>query len=137
MTQISRRAWATIDLNALRKNLAQVRSRCPNSRIYPVIKSNAYGHGMAEAATALKNSNTNISGFAVATVNEALKLRELESSLPIMLLNGFVTEEECRECLAQGIEPVVHEAHQLEPLEKALSEDFLGEGRRFWIKYNT
>ena len=74
MTSISRRAWATIDLSALKKNLAQVRAYSPGSKIYPVIKSNAYGHGMAEAAAALKASNTNISGLAVATVDEAIRL---------------------------------------------------------------
>ena len=137
MTSISRRAWATINLASLKKNLAQVRAHSPGSKIYPVIKSNAYGHGMAEAAAALKNSHTNISGLAVATVNEAITLRQLEPDLPIMLLNGFVTEEELRECLAQGIETVVHADYQLEPLEKVLGEGGLAQGRKFWIKYNT
>ena len=58
MTLISRRAWATINLAALKKNLALVRSYSPNSGIYPVIKSNAYGHGMAEAAAALSSTHT-------------------------------------------------------------------------------
>ena len=137
MTSISRRAWATIDLSALKKNLAQVRAYSPCSKIYPVIKSNAYGHGMAEAAAALKASNTNISGLAVATVDEAIRLRQIEAELPILLLNGFMNEEELRECLARRIEAVVHADYQLGALEKVLAEEVLGDARKFWIKYNT
>lgn len=137
MTSISRRAWATINLSALRKNLAQVRAFSPGSKIYPVIKSNAYGHGMAQAAAALKASTTNISGLAVATVDEALTLRKLEAELPILLLNGFINEEELRECLAQRIEAVVHAEYQLEALDKVRTEEVLSEARKFWIKYNT
>ena len=137
MTAISRRAWATINSNALRKNLAQVRSLCPGSKIYPVIKSNAYGHGMAAAAKALAESHIKISGLAVATMNEAIELRQLQPQQPIMLLNGFMNEAELRECLAHAIEPVVPAEYQLEPLEKVLSEDVLGENRKFWVKYNT
>lgn len=137
MTSISRRAWATIDLSALKKNLAQVRAYSPCSKIYPVIKSNAYGHGMAEAAAALKASNTNISGLAVATVDEAIRLRQIEAELPILLLNGFMNEEELRECLARRIEAVVHADYQLGALEKVLAEEVLVDARKFWIKYNT
>ncbi len=137
MTVASRRAWATIDLNALRKNLTRVRSLCPESRIYPIIKSNAYGHGMAQAAAALKDSHTNIAGFGVATVEEALELRDVESELPILLLNGFVNDDELRECLHKGIEPVVHGTYQMESVERVLAEDILGENRKFWVKYNT
>jgi len=137
MTSISRRAWATIDLSALKKNLAQVRAYSPGPKIYPVIKSNAYGHGMAEAAAALKASNTNISGLAVATVDEAIRLRQIEAELPILLLNGFMNEEELRECLARRIEAVVHADYQLGALEKVLAEEVLVDARKFWIKYNT
>ena len=137
MISISRRAWATINLSALKKNLAQVRAYSPCSKIYPVIKSNAYGHGMAEAAAALKASNTNISGLAVATVDEAIRLRQIEAELPILLLNGFMNEEELRECLARRIEAVVHADYQLGALEKVLAEEVLGDARKFWIKYNT
>ena len=108
MTLISRRAWATINLSALKKNLALVRTHSRNSGIYPVIKSNAYGHGMAELAGALRSTDNKLSGLAVATMSEAVLLREVEPVLPILLLNGFMTREELRECLARRIETVVH-----------------------------
>ncbi len=137
MTTVSRRAWASIDLGALRKNLTRVRSLCPASKIFPIIKANAYGHGMAEAAAALADSHTVIAGFGVATVDEALALRKLNDELPILLLNGFVTAEELQECLCNRIEPVVHSEYQAEIIGEVFSKEILGEHRKFWVKYNT
>ena len=68
MIEPTKRNWASIDLDALRKNLAIVHTRCPKSKIFPVIKSNAYGHGMEQAARAILSSNTEIAGFAVAAI---------------------------------------------------------------------
>ena len=137
MTSVSQRAWATIDLNALRKNLTRVRSLAPASKIYPVIKSNAYGHGMPQAAAALQDGHTNIAGFAVATLDEALALRKLDIDLPILLLNGFTNKEELQECLNAKLEPVVHSQHQVQLVEQFFNEEVLGEQRKIWIKYNT
>ena len=130
MTLISRRAWARIDLAALKKNLSLVRTHSSNSGIYPVIKSNAYGHGMAEAAAALSSTHIKLSGLAVATMSEAVCLREQEPDLPILLLNGFMTREELRECLARCIETVVHADYQLPILEQVLAEEALESGRK-------
>ena len=137
MTIVSRRAWASIDLNALRKNLTRVRSLCPNSKIYPIIKSNAYGHGTEQAERALQESHTNIAGFGVATVDEALSLRKLNDEQPILLLNGFMTAEELQECLLNRIEPVVHSDYQVALIEKLFTDEVFGEHRKFWVKYNT
>lgn len=137
MTIASRRAWATIDLNAMRKNLTRVRSLCPSSKIYPIIKSNAYGHGLEQAASALQESHTNIAGFGVATVDEALSLRKLNDQQPIMLLNGFMTKEELQECLVNRIEPVVHSNYQVELIDDLFNDEIFSENRKFWVKLNT
>lgn len=137
MTIASRRAWATIDLNALRKNLTRVRSLCPSSKIFPIIKSNAYGHGVEQAALALQDSHTNISGLGVATLDEALALRKLNDKQPILLLNGFMSAEELQECLHNRIEPVVHSDYQIALIESVFNDEILDDFRKFWVKYNT
>src|SRR6266853_1193872 len=43
---------ARIDSAALRHNLGAARRRAPHSRIWAVVKANAYGHGLARAARA-------------------------------------------------------------------------------------
>ncbi|MDP6650498.1 MAG: alanine racemase [Gammaproteobacteria bacterium] len=137
MTEPTKRAWATIDLNALRKNLARVRALCPESKIIPVIKSNAYGHGMEQTARALKDSHTRITAFAVATLTEALELKQLDLESPILLLNGFIGAEELALCLEAGIEPVIHSPYQIELLEAQFATEIFGDKRKLWLKHNS
>mgnify|MGYP003950753053 FL=1 len=137
MTEPTKRAWATIDLEALRKNLALVGTHCPESKIFPVIKSNAYGHGMEQVARAISTSQTEVSGFAVATLQEAVELHELGYGRPILLLNGFINETELRLCLDKSIEPVVHANYQLEIANKVLSDDVFSGTHKFWVKMNS
>ncbi|MFN3164434.1 MAG: alanine racemase, partial [Pseudohongiellaceae bacterium] len=137
MPQPTKRAWATIDPGALRKNLGQVRALCPESKIIPAIKSNAYGHGLVAIARALAESPSNASALAVATLDEALGLSELDLKLPILLLNGFVNGEELSLCLEHGIEPVVHSPYQVALLEKQFSKEIFGDKRKLWLKLNT
>ena len=137
MTEPTKRAWATIDLEALCKNLALVGTHCPESKIFPVIKSNAYGHGMEQVARAISTSQTEVSGFAVATLQEAVELHELGYGRPILLLNGFINETELRLCLDKSIEPVVHANYELEIANKVLSDDVFSGTHKFWVKMNS
>lgn len=137
MTNPTRRAWATIDRSALKKNLAQVRARCPESGVIPVVKSNAYGHGMEQLAPVLAEGNNGVSALAVATLQEALALRELVPSRRILFLNGFIDADELALCLQHSIEPVVHSDYQLELLEQLFSKEIVGDQRRLWLKCNT
>ena len=137
MSSIQHRAWATIDLQAIKKNLGLVRSLCPESKIVPVIKANAYGHGMEQVARALQESHTRLSAFAVATLEEALQLHKLNLGTPIVLLAGFANAEELGECLEAKIQPVVHSMHQLTMLQDRFDEDFFAGNRRIWIKHNS
>ena len=73
---------AVIDHAALRHNLRQVRELAPNSRVWAVVKANAYGHGLARVAQSLEASD----GFAVARIEEALQLRELGINRPLLIL---------------------------------------------------
>ena len=137
MTKSTKRAWTIINLNALRKNLALVRTLCPESRIIPVIKSNAYGHGMEQAARALKDTDTRIATFAVATLEEALELKGLNLDVPILLLSGFVSAEELALCMENEIEPVIHSTYQVELLEKQWDLELPTNKRRLWLEHNS
>ncbi|MGE4631174.1 MAG: alanine racemase [Pseudohongiellaceae bacterium] len=137
MTKPTKRAWTIINLNALRKNLALVRALCPESRIIPVIKSNAYGHGMEQAARALKDTDTRIVTFAVATLEEALELKGLNLDVPILLLSGFVSAEELALCMENEIEPVIHSTYQVELLEEQWDLELSTNKRRLWLKHNS
>lgn len=104
--------WAEIDLAAWRHNLAQVRLHAPNARVMAVIKANAYGHGVAEAARALDGADA----FALARLDEALALRELGVDKPLIVMGGTYAAEDMHIAAGQGIRLGIHQPAQLEAL---------------------
>ena len=62
-TSSQERAWANIDLEAIRSNVNRVRELHPTSKITAVIKANGYGHGMTEVATALSAEKQSVDKF--------------------------------------------------------------------------
>lgn len=64
-----------------------------------IVKANAYGHGAVEVAGAIKDK---VYGFAVATVREALTLRESGVDNPILVL-GYVCKAEYESVIRNNI----------------------------------
>jgi alanine racemase len=82
---LPRTAWLEIDLDVLAANLATIRaSVAPGARIEPVVKADAYGHGAVPVATALVGAGAD--GLCVATIDEALELRDAGIEAPILVL---------------------------------------------------
>jgi alanine racemase len=94
-----------------------------------VIKANAYGHGAVAAARAL----TDADAFAVASVEEAVQLREAGVSASIVLLEGIFEPEELATVSAHRLQMVVHTEEQVRWLEEARS----GPALCLWLKINT
>jgi len=119
----------TIDLGALRSNLATVRRLAPKSRVMAVIKANAYGHGLVAVARALESADA----FAVARLGEALQLREAGIKNPILLLEGVLDREQLIAAAAADLELVVHCEEQVELLQHSSA------GIRFkiWLKLDS
>src|SRR5262249_8341860 len=79
---LPRTAWIEIDLGALTQNVAVLRELAgPGVEVHPVVKGNAYGHGMQPIARALAAAG--VDGICVATFDEALALREGGVSIPV------------------------------------------------------
>ena len=74
-----------INKNNLTHNLSEIQKYAKDSKIMSVIKSNGYGHGILEVASALKKSDA----FAVATINEAIYLRNNNKFHRIHLFHVF------------------------------------------------
>ena len=68
------RAWIEIDLGALRRNVAAI-ARHSGVPVLPMVKADAYGLGALGVARAL-DPMPEVCGFGVATVDEAIQLRE-------------------------------------------------------------
>lgn len=115
------RCWAEIDREALRHNLAAVRSQVgPNVRVMAVVKANAYGHGVGEVAQALADG---VEMFGVANVSEAEELRSSVAGVPIFILGPALPEERERIVAARFIPTV-------STIKEAQAFDALAGGQR-------
>jgi len=78
-------AWLEIDLDAVVGNVRLLQVLLPpGTRIEPVVKADAYGHGAVAVARALVAAG--IAGLCVATFDEALELRQAGIRVPILIL---------------------------------------------------
>ena len=108
------RAWIEIDHAAIRGNVRAIRGRVPGAQIIGVVKANAYGHGEVEVAHTLTAEG--VERLAVATVDEATRLREAGVSAPIVVLWGLGPDE-ARVAAELDLEPIVYDTRSLDLLE--------------------
>ncbi len=94
---------ARIDLDALRQNVAFIRSKAPQSRILGIVKANAYGHGLREVALALETE-----ALAVARIDEGVMLRESGELRPLVVLEGCQQPREMQLAAKHDLQVVVH-----------------------------
>lgn len=83
--------WIEINKKNILHNIRQFKNLAPNSEFWPVVKSNAYGHGNKEIVNFLKD-NEEVAGFMVANLDEALVIKNITKK-PIMVLSYFDTSD--------------------------------------------
>ena len=70
-----RPAWAEINLTNAAFNIKNIKNKVgPGVRVMGIIKADGYGHGSVKMAEVL--SENGVSSFGVATLQEAITLRE-------------------------------------------------------------
>jgi len=121
----------SIDLAALQHNFQQVKEYVVDSKIMPVIKANAYGHGILKIAEALNQAD----GFAVAQLVEAIALREGGISKPITVFQGFTHSSELNQFIEYKLSPAISQVWQIDMLESAEFEHIAE--MDLWLKINT
>ena len=91
----SRAAWVEINLGAIAHNYSEIRKHIQkDAKLCAVVKADAYGHGAI--AVARKAIAAGAEYLALATISEALKLREAGFTTPLLIL-GLVEPESARE----------------------------------------
>lgn len=124
-----RAARLHIDLDALRHNFARVKALAAGRRIMPVIKANAYGHGVQQVAGALQEAD----GFAVAQLDEAIALRQQGIRQPITLFHGFADIQQLQACAEYQLRPAISQTWQVDLLvNSAISRPI-----QPWLKVDT
>lgn len=90
MKKLLHRVWAEINLDALGKNIDEIRKITDGKDIMAVVKANAYGHGVGLIAPELYRKGIN--RFCVSNIGEAKELREILPKAEILIF-GCAEEE--------------------------------------------
>ncbi|MCI8425065.1 MAG: hypothetical protein HFJ72_05320, partial [Adlercreutzia sp.] len=126
-------SWVEIDLNAIRHNASTVKHRLnPGTLLMAVVKADGYGHGAVQCAKTALNSGAEYLG--VATVDEAIALREAYVNAPILVL-GEPPATAIPLLLAYKIMPSVYTAEFA--IRYGEAADAFGVRAPFHLKVNT
>ncbi|OFI06526.1 alanine racemase [Clostridium acetireducens DSM 10703] len=99
-----RLVWQEVNLDNLAYNMKSVKSKCNCNEIFAVVKANAYGHGAVEISKVLLENGA--TGLAVATLEEALELRQSSINCAILVL-GVTSTALLDKLVENNIETVV------------------------------
>ena len=121
---------ATVDLDALRHNLRVARRHAAHTRLFAVVKANAYGHGLERAARALRGI---ADGYALLELDAAVRLRDAGYTERVALLEGYFDVRDMQEMAARGLSAVVHHFEQIDMMRELPS----GSALDVLLKVNT
>ena len=122
------RVKAVVSLDAIAHNFEEMKKNIADgTRIVAVIKADGYGHG-AEAISRLIEDYEYIWGFATATAEEAIQLKDAGIEKPVLIL-GLVFEEYFQELIRKDVRLTVCEYD----VAKILSDEAVRQGRQVHI----
>ncbi len=127
---MSRPTIAILSKKNLLHNVATLRQKIGSAKIIAMVKSNAYGHGIRSVAMRLEGY---VDMFGVASIDEALILRKVGITTPILLMEGVFDRDEFEIAAEHNFHVVFHDQQQIEWL--ATSD--LTQPLNAWIKINT
>lgn len=101
------RVYAKIDLGAIAYNMEQMKLRIgKGARMVAVIKTDGYGHGAVPVAELFEKTDY-VWGYAVASLEEAVVLREAGIKKPILVL-GCIFPDQYEEMVSYEIRAAVY-----------------------------
>lgn len=116
---------AFISEKSLINNIRLIKEINPYSRLFPVVKANAYGHGIDIVS---KIIDPVVEGFAVARLDEAQEIRSLGYKKPIIIMSPSVSKN-LKHYKKYNFLPVIHNKEILKIIEH--------EDDELWFKVDT
>ena len=111
------RVWVEVDLEAIRHNARVLKTLCAPAQLAPVIKSEAYGHGMLEVAQAVLEDGE-LWGLCLVYPEEGIRLRQAGVDCRLLVL-GPLLEFEMESAIEHRLEVAVYSFEQAEQLSAA------------------
>lgn len=102
----------TVKNKAIKNNVAIVKKLAPGCRLMAVVKANGYGHGMALVSEIL--AQVGVNKFGVATLAEAVMLRQNQKNAAIILLGGANWTSDISVLVENEITPSIGSTYELE-----------------------
>ncbi|MCX5469428.1 alanine racemase [Acinetobacter nematophilus] len=125
---------AVIHHDALQHNLNVARQFMPQSKVFAVVKANAYGHGIERVYEAFKSAD----GFALLDIDEAKRLRKLGWTGPILLLEGIFSAQDLLDCKEYQLSFSLHHIEQINWLEQFQAQSDQSQAKfDVFLKMNT
>lgn len=122
-----------VDLSKIAYNMQQIREMSgPDVAVMPVIKANGYGHGAAAIAPTLLEEGAVY--LAVATLTEALELKDKDTSWPVFIL-GHTPDRLLHHIVEREITQTIFSLEQAQILSRLASET--GKTAKVHIKVDT
>jgi len=120
LLRTTRPTWVEIDLDALAGNVRALKRMIGDEvALFAVVKADAYGHGaVATARTALNNGADHL---AVASVNEALELRDAGIEAPILVMS-YTPVQAIRAAVRQNITITVYDLELAAAFDRSARE---------------
>jgi len=97
--------WLEIDLSAIRNNI-RLLSQITQTGLMPVVKANAYGHGLIEVSRTAEQEG--VSWLGVSRIEEAVALREAGIRCSILIL-GFTPPKRIQEAVQRDLAVTVYD----------------------------
>jgi alanine racemase len=137
MTPDPARAEIVVDVATIRANVRRLRAlvagpETPGVQMMTVVKADGYGHGMVPAARAARAAGAEWLG--VATIDEALALRDAGDTGPVLCWLG-VPGEDYAAAIAHGIDVTAYSLAELAEIGAAARE--VGRVARLQLKVDT
>jgi len=128
------RVYAEINLDAVLFNMEQMKKSLQSgTKMMAVVKTDGYGHGSIPIARVLQDKEY-MFGFGVATIDEALELRNAGITLPILIL-GYTFPNAFDKLVMEEIRPAIFREDSLIPLSLATKKQ--GKSVKVHIKVDT
>ena len=124
--------WFEIDLDRLEANLRAIGART-GVEVMPVVKNNAYGHGLRPICSALAGSG--VKWLMVAKLAEALAIKSWDLACHVVNMDALYADEQFRQVVEHDVTQVVYTRALVERLNDAATA--LGRKAGVFLKIDT